>query len=220
MKTYAIVGAGGFGREVIHQAKQMLGMAEPDAYKLVFVDDSMPGETVNGFPVMTSREFLDLKGERLFALAISDAETRKELAVAYAQAGAEPFHVQALSSIVEESSTLGAGAILCPFTIVTANATIGESFHANIYAYVAHDCVIGDFVTFAPGVKCNGNVHVEDHAYIGTGAIIKQGRPGKPLVIGKGAIVGMGAVVTKSVAPGATVVGNPAKPLTRKGLGS
>ncbi len=75
--------------------------------------------------------------------------------------------------------------------------------------------MIGDFVTFAPGVKCNGNVVVEDHAYIGTGAIIKQGQPGQPLVIGRGAVVGMGAVVTKSVPAGATVVGNPARLLVK-----
>lgn len=41
----------------------------------------------------------------------------------------------------------------------------GRHFHANLYSYVEHDCVIGDFVTFAPGVKCNGNVVVEDYAY-------------------------------------------------------
>jgi acetyltransferase-like isoleucine patch superfamily enzyme len=86
---------------------------------------------------------------------------------------------------------------------------------ANLYSYVEHDCVIGDFVTFAPGVKCNGNIMIEDHAYIGTGAIIKQGKLGEPLVIGRGATVGMGAVVTKSVPPGVTVVGNPARPLVK-----
>ena len=74
---------------------------------------------------------------------------------------------------------------------------------------------MGDFVTFAPGVHCNGNVVVEDHAYIGAGAILKPGRPDEPLVIGRGAVVGMGAVVTKSVAPGTTVVGNPARPLQK-----
>ena len=75
--------------------------------------------------------------------------------------------------------------------------------------------VVGGFVTFAPRVHCNGNVVIEDHAYIGTGAILKQGQPGKPLVIGRGAVLGMGAVVTKSVAPGATVVGNPARLMER-----
>lgn len=73
---------------------------------------------------------------------------------------------------------------------------------------MAHDSVLGDFM-------CNGNVVVEDHAYIGTGAVIKQGQPGQPLVIGRGAVVGMGAVVTKSVPPGATVVGNPARVLVK-----
>ena len=95
--------------------------------------------------------------------------------------------------------------------MITADARIGRYFHSNIYSYVAHDCRIGDYVTFAPGVRCNGNVIIEDYAYVGTGAIIKHGLPGKPLVIGRGAVVGMGAVVTKDVPPYATVVGNPAK---------
>jgi acetyltransferase-like isoleucine patch superfamily enzyme len=75
--------------------------------------------------------------------------------------------------------------------------------------------MIGDYVTFAPGVQCNGNVHIGDHAYVGAGAIIRQGKPGEPLRIGVGAIVGMGAVVTHDVAAGMTVVGNPARPLDR-----
>jgi len=109
--------------------------------------------------------------------------------------------------------TIGKGCILSPFVTLTSNIQIGQHFQANLYSYVEHDCEIGDFVTFAPAVKCNGNVKIEDHAYIGAGAVIKQGEPGKPLVIGVGAVVGMGAVVTKSVAPGEKVVGNPAKKL-------
>ncbi len=129
--------------------------------------------------------------------------------------GASPFSITALNSISLDHNEIGEGAILCPYTTLTANAKIGKYFHANIYSYVAHDCIIGDYVTFAPDVHCNGNVIIEDHAYIGTGAIIKQGLPDKPLVIGKGAIVGMGAVVTKSVPAYQTVVGNPARPLVR-----
>lgn len=51
--------------------------------------------------------------------------------------------------------------------------------------------------------------------WVGAGAVLRQGKPGKPLVIGKGAVVGMGAVVTKDVAAGVTVVGNPARRLVK-----
>src|SRR3546814_3035585 len=88
-------------------------------------------------------------------------------------------------------NTVGEGAILCGFTHITSNAKIGRFFHANIYSYIAHDCVIGDFVTFAPGVMCNGHVVIEDHAYIGAGVVIKDGTD-RPMVIVRGAIVGMG----------------------------
>jgi acetyltransferase-like isoleucine patch superfamily enzyme len=106
---------------------------------------------------------------------------------------------------------LGAGAAISPFVTLASNIRIGRHFHANLYSYVEHDCVIGDFVTFAPGAKCNGNVVVEDYAYLGSGAMIRQGSPGAPVVIGTGAIIGMGAVVLDSVAPGSVMAGNPAR---------
>jgi acetyltransferase-like isoleucine patch superfamily enzyme len=110
---------------------------------------------------------------------------------------------------------IGIGGLLSPFVTLTSNIRIGRCFHANLYSFVEHDCQIGDFVTFAPAVRCNGNVHIGDHAYIGTGAVIRQGSATKPLVIGAGAVVGMGAVVTRDVAPGTTVVGNPARLLEK-----
>ena len=119
--------------------------------------------------------------------------------------------IEAANTLIMDSVEVGIGSILSSFVHLTSNIKIGKFFQANIYSYVAHDCIIGDFVTFAPRVMCNGNVVVEDHAYIGTGAVIKQGQPGNPLVIGEGSVVGMGAVVTKSVPRGAVVVGNPAR---------
>jgi acetyltransferase-like isoleucine patch superfamily enzyme len=94
---------------------------------------------------------------------------------------------------------------------LTSNIDIGKQFHANIYSYIEHDCRVGDYVTLAPGAKVNGNVHIGSHVYIGSNAVIKNGRPEKPLIIGNGAVVGMGAVVTKNVLSGTVVVGNPAR---------
>ena len=152
---------------------------------------------------------------RLMNVAIANSRVREQLVRRCAADGVQFFETRAANVVQLDDVQLGEGAVLCPFVTLSSNVRIGHHFHANLDSYVAHDCVVGDFVTFAPGVMCNGNVHIEDHAYIGTGAVIKQGLPSAPLVIGRGAVVGMGAVVTKSVPPGVTVVGNPARPLIK-----
>lgn len=220
MLLFGIVGAGGFGREVMPVATRSLGMSINDAFKLVFVDDGISINNINGYDVLSTEEFLSVSAEeRYFNVAIGSGKVREKIYREMSNTDAKPFRIQAHNATMLDEIDIGKGAILCPYTTITSNVKIGQFFHSNIYSYVAHDCIIGDFVTFAPGVKCNGNVIIENHAYIGTGAIIKQGTPDRPIVIGEGAVVGMGAVVTKSVPAGATVVGNPAKPLGRKGLG-
>jgi sugar O-acyltransferase (sialic acid O-acetyltransferase NeuD family) len=220
MKLYGVIGAGGFGKEVMPLAAHWLPIwdgVDHDS-KLVFVVEDQyfkPNQQVNGYRVMSMTEFLNAPAsERRYNISIGNSAVRERIANSIPADVAKPFSIVAPNHVSLDENTLGEGAIFCGFTTVTSNAKIGRFFHANLYSYVAHDCVIGDFVTFAPGVMCNGHVVIEDHAYIGTGAIIRDGTD-KPIVIGRGAIVGMGAVVTKSVPPGVTVIGNPARPLTK-----
>lgn len=171
---------------------------------------------MNGHQVLSYANFLNRDAsQRFVAIAIANSTVREKLALQCQADGVSPLTVTATNVVTMDEVVIGEGALLSPFVTITSNIRIGKYFHANLYSYVEHDCIIGDYVTFAPGVKCNGNIVIEDHAYIGSGAVIKQGKPGAPLVIGRGAVVGMGAVVTKNVPAGATVVGNPAKPLVK-----
>ena len=218
MKIYGIIGAGGFGREVIPLASRWLPIwdgLDHDSELVFVVEDQFFGRDtiINGYRVVSLTDFLTAKAsDRRYNIAIGDSMARERIAKSIPQEVAKPFPIVAQSHVALDGNIIGDGAIFCSFSHVTSNARIGRFFHANIYSYVAHNCVVGDFVTFAPGVKCNGHVVIEDHAYIGTGAMIKDASA-EPIVIGRGAIVGMGAVVTKSVAPGTTVVGIPAKPI-------
>ncbi len=213
---YGLVGAGGFGREVMPLAEAMLGSQFPrDSYEIVFVEESIPSlNKLNDYRMMSVDEFFSHPArQKFFNVAISNSASRRKMVEIMLARGAKSFRIEAINVMNLVANQIDEGAILCGFSAITANAVIGKYFHGNIYSYVAHDCVIGDYVTFAPNVHCNGNVVIEDDVYVGAGAMIRQGSPEKPLVIGRGAVIGMGAVVVKDVSPFETVVGNPARPL-------
>ena len=213
---YAVFGASGCGRGVLPVLRQQLQLSESRPWELVFVDDNPPAPALNGHRILTYTQWLaEPAVSRRISLAIANSAVRAQLAARCTADGVEFFEARSNNVVVMDDVQIGPGAVLSPFVTLTSNIRIGQHFHANLYSYVEHDCVIGDFVTFAPGVHCNGNVVIEDHAYIGAGAILRQGKPGDPLVIGRGAMIGMGAVVTKNVAPGTTVVGNPARVMER-----
>lgn len=211
-ELYAVYGASGCGRGIMPLAREQLRREGVAPQRLVFVDDGKVNSSINGQRALSYADFLaEPACERHIVLAIANSAVRERLATKCAADGIRAWSVAAANVVVMDDAVIGEGSALSPFVTITSNIRIGRHFHANLYSYVEHDCVIGDFVTFAPGVKCNGNIVIEDHAYIGSGAVIKQGKPGNPLLIGRGAVVGMGAVVTKNVPAGATVVGNPAR---------
>jgi sugar O-acyltransferase (sialic acid O-acetyltransferase NeuD family) len=216
-ELYAIYGASGCGRSLMPVARAQLKRLGNPA-EIVFIDDSLVAETIiNSHRAMNYAAFKAQPAtQKKVLIAIANSHVREKIAQRLKMDGIQLWSIIADNVVLMDQIELAEGSALSPFVTIGSNVKIGKCFQANLYSYVEHDCVIGDFVTFAPGVKCNGNIHIHAHAYIGAGAMIKQGTPDQPLVIGRGAVVGMGAVVTKSVPAGVTVVGNPARILTSK----
>lgn len=88
---------------------------------------------------------------------------------------------------------------------------------------IGENCQIGTFVQIVTadhprdpelrrqGYESGVPIRIGRNVWIGSGAIILPG-----VTIGDDAVVGAGSVVTRDVPAGATVVGNPAKPPSRK----
>jgi acetyltransferase-like isoleucine patch superfamily enzyme len=84
---------------------------------------------------------------------------------------------------------------------------IGKNCVLTGCAILAHDASTNRALGIKygdPSITCL--VNIEDDCFIGYGSIILMG-----VTIGRGSIIGAGAVVTKDVAPGSVMGGNPAR---------
>lgn len=201
-----IYSEGGYAREM-HRCV----LAQYPNEQVVFVDDN-PGEMAISYD--EARKIGATEASSC-VISFADPALRQEKTEQVLFDGFSLFSVQATTAIIGENVVLGEGSIISDFAMVTADAQIGVGFQCNIYSYIAHDCVVGDFVTLAPRVSVNGRVEMGNGVYIGTGATILPGEDGNPLTIGAGAVVGAHALVTRDVPEGVTVVGVPAKSLKR-----
>ena len=70
-------------------------------------------------------------------------------------------------------------------------------------SHVAHDCVVGDHVTFANSATLGGHVKIGDYVFMGGLCAVHQHTR-----IGRYAFAGGGAVITKDIIPYGSVWGN------------
>ncbi len=208
VRPLVIVGAGGHGRETL-DVVEAINAVDTRFDVLGFAADDADLELLErrAVPLLGPASVLaDLEAD--YVIGVGGCEARRRLDAEVSRYGREAtVLVHPLASIGSEVR-LGPGVILAAGARATTNVTLGRHTHLNVNAVVSHDVVVGDHVTLSPGVLVNGNARIGDGAFLGTGAIVLPGR-----VVGAGAMVGAGAVVVDDVAPGATVVGVPARPI-------
>jgi sugar O-acyltransferase (sialic acid O-acetyltransferase NeuD family) len=205
----AIVGAGGFAREVEWLISEI---GQHDFAGFFVTDRSYMNDATSGDLEDLYELFFESQIDRV-VIGVGDPTLRRDLfhRVAKEVPGmrwATLVHPSVL--IDRRTSTLGDGCIICAGTIITTNVRVGKNCAVNLSVTVGHDAVIEDHCVVNPGANISGNVTIEEASLIGTGSAIIQ-----KIRIGSGATVGASACVTKDVLSGVTVVGVPAREIKR-----
>lgn len=206
-KRLLIVGAGGFGREVLCWARDV----EPTQaeWKIGGFLDINPG-ALDGLDVPLAilgdpESFIPAESDR-FVCAIGDPATKQRVVTSLLSRGARFTTLIHASVVLGSDCRLDTGCILCPGAILTTHIRLGQFVTVNLCATVGHDVAIGRWCTLSDHADITGKVILGEAVFAGSHACVLPG-----LKVGDRAVLGAGSVVTRNVSAGQTMFGVPAK---------
>lgn len=211
-----VVGAGGFGREVVDIIETVNASASQPVWDLLgVIDDALSDDNrsrLHGRSITylgSSDDFLGAGSRKVaYAVGIGSPLVRRTIADRFDAAGHEGAVVIHPSVTMGARVGIGSGTVLCAGVRLTTNIAIGRHVHVNLNATIGHDTTVDDFVSLNPLASISGDCVIERDVLVGVGGIVLNG-----LRVGRGATIGGAACAVRDVAPGTTVVGVPAKPL-------
>lgn len=175
VRRILIVGAGGFGREVLRWARD----AWPERESLIGGFLSADARVLDGHQcglsiVSDPATFAPAAGDALL-LAIGIPEVRRRVAEGLLARGAEFLTLIHPTAIVSPTAKIGIGSVICPGAVVTDAARTGRFVLVNYHASLAHDSSAGDFAVLSPYATLGGGAVVAEDTFLGLHASVGPG---------------------------------------------
>ena len=206
-RKFAILGAGGHSR-VVADTAECCGWTD-----IEFFDDDWPSTKFSGhWPVVGNTQTLLARYEEFdgVIVAIGNNEIRRLKMDELSKGGIVCDSLVHPSATISRYATLGAGVVAFAGVVVNAGVKIGDGAILNTGCSIDHDCILDDCVHVSPGARIAGAVQVGRMSWIGIGACVRQ-----EISIGAKVTVGAGAAVVNNITDGVTVVGVPARALSK-----
>jgi sugar O-acyltransferase (sialic acid O-acetyltransferase NeuD family) len=208
MGKLVIVGAGGFGREILSWVEDVL--TDKKEWQVIgFLDDNpkaLDGYNYHLSVIGTIDDYQPRKDEFLVMGIASSPLKKLKIAATLKSKGGRFISLVHPSVIVGKNVKIGDGCIICRNVIFTCDILVGDFVTINILSTIGHDVSIGDGCTLHPCVSISGFAQLGQGVLIGTHGSLLPGAQ-----IGDFATVGAGSVVIKNVEAETTVLGVPAK---------
>ncbi len=209
-KVLGIFGAGGLGREYLETA-ELCNKVRCEYEDFFFVVDDPQCDEMQGKKVYSLEEATKRFGNNMeMALAVGEPESRSGIIERIHNLNIKFATLIHPSVIISETSEIGEGCYIGPFSFVSCNVKLGDFVLIQPHATIGHDCCIGSNVVISSMNALSGHVTVGDNTYIGVGSSVIQGGN-----IGKNSIIGMASVISRDIPDEVIAMGNPARAMKK-----
>lgn len=198
-KLIAIVGNGGFGKEVYWHLVHDGIRSENITF---FVDDEYYDES----QLFTKKlsDLIEHINEYDVFVALGNPDNRKKVVERLPNNTQFGTFVHNSVAILDPNIKIGEGSIICAGSILTTNITLGKHAHLNLNTTIGHDTIVGDYFTTAPGVHISGNVKIGNNVYFGTNSACRE-----KINIVDNSVIGLNGGVVKTISESGIYVGVP-----------
>ena len=228
MKQLLIIGAGGFGREVLMMAidnpanglqwqiKGFLDSRKDILKAFVPRAESLPDAMEytqekrdryrRDYPIIGDPITHVPATDEVFLCALGAPADRRKYAEPILAKGGEFIRLVHPLGAISTFASVGRGSIVGPYASLSPDSRVGKFVTISSYTALAHDVVIADWTEIGAHCLIAGGVSIGEGVRVNPGTVLTPG-----VRIGDGAVVAAGSVVFGDVPPGVTVLGNPAR---------
>ncbi|CAM3564421.1 NeuD/PglB/VioB family sugar acetyltransferase [Paracidovorax anthurii] len=204
-RNLLIVGAGGFGREVLTYIEDDNPLFRPKGFldsRASVLDGMQRSIGIVGDPLT----YVPVDGD-VFMAALGDPAARHQYTEALRTVHNVDFatvvHPQAH---VTRHARIGRGCIIGPRVGISVDVQIGDFVCVQEYTVIGHDARIGDWCQINSHCSISGGAKIGNFVTIHPNCVITSGT-----VIGDNVKVGAGSVVYGRIPSNVTIMGNPAR---------
>lgn len=207
MKNLIIIGARGWGREVLWAAQSYVdkgliaikGFLDDNTHAF----DGLVGEFP---PILSSVEDYEVQPDDLFFCALGDPVMRQKYSRMIEDKGGEFGTYISPKASVSPNAVIGAGSYIDEYVCVSDNVTVGKHAIVQRMATIGHDTRIDDYVTLGAYTFVGGASSIGTCSVVNPHSTVLRQKS-----VGTHAVVGAGSVVIRRVKDGEHVFGNPAR---------
>jgi sugar O-acyltransferase (sialic acid O-acetyltransferase NeuD family) len=209
MKELIIIGAGGFGREVLQYALDMKASSESIKWNIAgFIDDNL--SALDGYEceyeVLGKISDHKISPNNVYLCAIGNPLIKMKICQDFLSRGAQFINIIHPTAQIGRTCKFGVGNVFCPYSVITTDVTIGDFVFINLHSSCGHDAVIQSGCTLSSYCDITGYVKLEQGVFLGSHASVCPS-----VNVGSYAKIGAGATVISDIPPNCTAVGVPAK---------